>query len=166
MEESFKTVNYYDDYVIIHHYILMEYEETVNNPKITYEIYKEECIKTYKLAEKIKACEILEMKFYNLKKDDPEDEIIIKMPKYEILYNNMQEYQDKNLFVEKFCKLLDEMWENKIIHMDLAFRNIGKDNDGNFKLIDLSDIAECNDYNQFIKWFLLYGMRIQTFSYD
>lgn len=144
MNDTYKYIEYKDNNVIITHYILDEYEEEVDNPNITFEIYKKQTIDSYNLAQELNYCKLLN--------NDDNEIIQISMDKYTILYDVLSTYTGKNPFVNKFCELLNEMYINKIIHMDFAPRNIGIDTNGNFKLIDLDSLFSFNDNQEFIKW--------------
>lgn len=138
---TYKHIQYKEDIVIITHYIADEYEQEIDNKD--YETYKNETIDSYDLAQKFNYCKILNI---------DSESITIEMEKYTILYDRISNYIGKNPFIKKFCKLLDEMYKNNIMHLDLAPRNIGIDKNGDFRLIDLNDIYKFNNKNEFIKW--------------
>jgi hypothetical protein len=142
-ENSYKHIQYKDNYVYITHYVLEEYEEETSNPELTFQIYMDQTIQSYELAYKLDYCEIINIS---------DESIEIKMKKYEILWNNIDNFKGKNPFIKKFCKLLEEMYLNKIVHLDFAPRNIGIDLDGDFKLIDLNDIYEFKEKEEFINF--------------
>ncbi len=48
------------------------------------------------------------------------------------------------------------MYLNKIVHLDLSPRNIGIDSNGDFKLIDLNDIYEFKEKQEFIDFLNLF----------
>ncbi len=146
MDDCYKEIELMEENIIITHNILDEFEE-VEDEYINYQEYKNYIIRSYNLAVKLGYCEIIEIDF---------DRIKIIMPKYNILIDDIQMYRGKKPnkpFVGKLCKLIDEMYENKIIHWDFAPRNIGVDKNGDFKLIYLNDLSEFNEDKKFIQWF-------------
>lgn len=149
---SYKHIEYKNDDVIITHYILEEYEEETSNPELTYQMYMDQTKQSYELALKLNYCESINISV---------ESIEIKMKKYEILLNLIDNYTGKKPFIKKLCKLLEEMYNNQIIHMDFAPRNIGIDLNGNLRLIDLNDIYEFKDKVEFIKW-----LELNKFEFD
>jgi hypothetical protein len=143
LEDPYKHIQFNDNYVIITHYVLEEYEEETSNPELTFQMYMDQTIQSYKLAHKLNYCELINIS---------NESIEIKMNKYEILLNQIDNFKGKKPFIKKFCKLLEEMYLNKIIHLDFAPRNIGINSDGDFKLIDLNDIYEFKEKEEFIKF--------------
>ena len=168
---EYKSIEYKEKEVEITHYILEEYEEETSNENLTYEMYKEGIKKSYELGERLNLCKIIEIKKKTMK---------IRMPRYSILLENivkdrlasqthpgptkneseLVEQQTgeervrtvvKDVFEEKMKNLLIWMYENKIIHLDLAPRNIGIDDKGDYQLIDLNDIYELNTDKDFIE---------------
>jgi tRNA A-37 threonylcarbamoyl transferase component Bud32 len=142
--QTYKHIEYKEDTVIITHYILDEYEQEIDSKD--YETFTTETLQSYELAQQLNYCKILNI-------DD--ETITIEMERYQILYDSISNYVGKKPFIKKFCKLLDEMYTNNIVHLDLAPRNIGIDKNGDFKLIDLNDIYQCNNKQEFIKWLKL-----------
>lgn len=135
---EYKSIEYKEKEVEITHYILEEYEEETSNENLTYEMYKERIKKSYEIGERLNLCKITEIKKKSMK---------IRMPRYSILSENIV----KDVFEEKMKNLLIWMYENKIIHLDLAPRNIGIDDKGDYQLIDLNDIYELNNDKDFIQ---------------
>ncbi len=144
MDQSYKYIEIHDNKILITHNILDEYEEEVDNPSITYQHYKKQIISRYYLSERLNYCKVISIDNESIK---------ILMDKYDILLDKIEDYKGKNKFIKKFCKLLDEMYSNKIFHMDFAPRNIGIDTNGDFKLIDLNDIHEFKDHKEFLHWY-------------
>lgn len=46
---------------------------------------------------------------------------------------------------EKLCELIEKWFKLGWIHYDIAFRNIGIDDNGNYQLIDLNEFCEIPD---------------------
>lgn len=140
-KSSYKHIEYKDNVVILTHYLSEEYENEIDNK--SYEEYKNETIQSYKLAEQLNYCKIIDI-------DITEESITIEMENYKILYYELNNYMGKKPFIKKFCKLLNEMYINNIMHLDLAPRNIGIDKNGDFKLIDLNDLYTVSNKQDFI----------------
>jgi hypothetical protein len=122
-----------------------DYEECdpYDDDLFQFERFRNELIDAYKLAEQLNLCKIIKEDY---------DKIEINMPKYKILSDVTTIISDAKLII-KFMHLLEKMWEKRIIHMDLAFHNIGIDDNGDFQLIDLNEIRPCQNLDTFIKWF-------------
>jgi len=146
-EYFYKHIQFNDNYVIITHYVLEEYEQETSNPELTYQSYMDQTIQTYELAHRLNYCELTNIS---------DESIEIKMKKYEILLDQIDNFKGKKPFIKKFCKLLEQMYLNKIVHLDFAPRNIGIDSNGNFKLIDLNDIYEFKEKQEFINFLNLF----------
>jgi len=148
-------INNDDKTVNIIHNILDEYhmyEDDMN----TFDDFRKYVVNAYKKSEELDLCTIINI-------DDTKIEI--QIPKYKVLYDVMNTknsgpgdvdspfiMNDHKLTI-KFTHILEKMWENRIIHMNLSFRNIGINDSGNFQLIDVSDIRQCDNLDEFIKWF-------------
>jgi tRNA A-37 threonylcarbamoyl transferase component Bud32 len=141
---EYKKIIVEQDNVFIEHFVLEEYQDQDYCETYTFEIFKNEIINAYKLAVKLNCCEILE--FLN-------ESIKIKMPKYTMLCECINKnIIDKTEIVIKINKLIQQMWKNNIKHLDFAFRNIGIDKNGDFQLIDLNQMRQCNDSKDFKNW--------------
>lgn len=156
---DYKELEEFEDYVLIKHYITGDYmimqddyKEVVNNntnsnklynPSTMYQKCKSNIINGYKLAEQLNYCEII---------NEEDDFIQIKMKKYEMLLDNISYYKGTELCSEKLCSLLEEMYLNNIVHCDFAPRNIGIDEFGNFRFIDLNEVISCEGEIDFIDW--------------
>ena len=147
---EYKYIEYKDDEVVI----TQEYEEETSNENLTYEMYKEQVKSSYCIAEKLNLCSIIGI---------TEESITIKMPKYLILLDNIE--MDANVFEEKMIKLLNNMYKNKIMHMDLAPRNIGIDKLGDYQLIDLNDIHIFKNDKEFLDSILLSDCEFKNNGY-
>lgn len=146
-EYSYKHIEIKDNHVIITHYVLEEYEQETSNPELTFKSYMEQTIQSYRLADKLNYCELTNIS---------DESIETKMPKYEILLDLIDNFKGKKPFIKKFSKLLEQMYLNKIVHLDFAPRNIGINSNGNFKLIDLNDIYEFKEKQEFIDFLNLF----------
>ena len=145
LHNGFKKIKFEDTEVVITHFIKDEYNEHDYNKSYTFKKFKTDILKSYDLAIKLNLCSIININ---------NDSIKIKMPKYIILLHDLNNnIKTKTKFIQVFCGLLHYMWSNKIIHMDFAFRNIGIDDNNNFKLIDLNEISECYSNKDFYEWF-------------
>ena len=133
---EFKNVDYLkNNYVTITHFLLDEYEDK-EEPSYSYTSYKKQIMKSYNLAQDLGMCEIIQENANSVK---------IKMVKYNIIIDNINIFIGKNDFPENFCRLLEFMFKNNIVHLDFAPRNLGVDTDGEFKLIDLNEIYVATD---------------------
>ena len=62
-------------------------------------------------------------------------------------------------------KLLNDMYRNKIMHLDLSPRNIGIDKLGDYQLIDLNDIYKFKNDKEFLDSILLSNCEFKNIGY-
>lgn len=157
---NYKEIKYFDNYILLKHFICDDYvilddnTEEATNPTIIYENYKNQILTGYNLAKQLNYCEIINLQ---------DDFIQIKMKKYEMLYDRLVDFINKKLFTIKMCQLLKEMYTNNIIHLDFAPRNIGIDENNDFKLIDLNELNKFTNKQEFLNWLESYEI---DFKYD
>lgn len=131
---SYKEVELFDDHVIITHYLREEYNDHDFVKSYTFTKFKNEMLENYNMGVQLGWTEIIE---------DKGDIIVSKMPKYDILLDNLDRFD-----MDKLIALVKKMSELKIYHDDFAFRNIGIDSKtGEYKLIDLSSLSK-NEFNK------------------
>lgn len=130
----YKVVDLFDDHVIITHYLREEYNDHDFVKSYTFTKFKNEMLENYNIGIQLGWCEIIE---------DKGDILISKMPKYDILLDNLDRFD-----MDKLINLVKNMNELKVYHNDFAFRNIGIDSKtGEYKLIDLSSLSK-HEFNK------------------
>jgi hypothetical protein len=93
----------------------------------TLDMFKDENVNAYKLGESYGMCKIIS---YNNKK------ITTSMPFYKPLLDNIKDFD-----INKLIELIKYMETNQIYSDDFAFRNIGVDKNGDYKLLDLCSLT-------------------------
>lgn len=114
--------------ITIRHNILKEYKSESYGDSYTLDMFMKYNLDAYKYGESHGLTRIIECnyeKYY----------IISEMPYYKPLLKNIQMFD-----IHRFIELICYMEKNKIFHNDFAFRNIGIDKNGVYKLIDLSSL--------------------------
>ena len=84
----------------------------------------EENLKSYKLGEKYNMTKIISFEDYT---------IVSSMPYYKRILNSFDIYE--------FEKLIKFMSDNKLYHRDFSLENIGIDNNGNYKIANMSGLT-------------------------
>jgi hypothetical protein len=152
MKESYKHIHNGHKYVIITHYLLYEYENefATNNTDTSYKKYRKNILSSYNLAHQLNYCEII---------DNNNEFIKIKMKKYEML-NNKISFFDSN----KLYELLENMYENKIIHLDFSPEIIGIDKYNDYTITKLDKLYNFIKKEIFISWLIVNENEFKRFG--
>lgn len=145
-DACFKSIELYDDDVLIHHYIYDEYDFKDLKGEINFTDFKENILRSYRICETLEYCKIIHDDMFLT---------TIKMPKF-ITFNKDNKIDKdyaKNIFIHKFEKLILEMFNKQIIHLDFCLGNIGIDENGDYKFLNLMEVYTCNDVNDFLQWY-------------
>ena len=133
---AFKAIEIKDDNVIITHYLREEYNDHDFVKSYTFKKFRDDTVQAYLIGVELGWTEIID--------NTQEDIIITKMPKYDILLDNMKLFD-----MDKLIALVKNLNELKVSHTDIAFRNIGIDpKTGEYKFIDLSSLTRDVKFNQ------------------
>jgi hypothetical protein len=145
-DTCFKTIEFNDDDVLIRYYIYDEYEYKDLRGEISFIEFKENLLKNYILCEKLGYCKIIHDDIFTT----------IKMPRLITFdkYNKIDKEYAQNTFIHKFEKLILEMWNNQIIHLDFHLGNIGIDENGDYKLLNLNEVYSCENIYEFLSWYI------------
>jgi hypothetical protein len=144
-DTCFKTIEFNDDDVLIHHYTYDEYEYKDLRGEISFIEFKENLLKNYRLCEKLGYCKIIH--------DDVFTTIMTRFITFD-KYNKIDKEYAQNTFIHKFEKLILEMWNNQIIHLDFNLGNIGIDENGDYKLLNLNEVYSCENIDEFLYWYI------------
>lgn len=113
--------------VTIIHNIKGEYKSGEYFDDYTLDVFKDEILNAYKLGELYGMCKIVSYSNNN---------IITSMPFYKPLLDNIKDFD-----INKLIELIKYMEANQIYSNDFAFRNIGIDKNGDYKLLDLCSLV-------------------------
>lgn len=145
-DTCFKTIEFNSEDVLIHHYTYDEYEYKDLRGEITFAEFKENLLKNYRLCEKLGYCKIIHDYIFTT----------IKMPRLVTFdkNNKIDKEYAQTTFIHKFEKLIVEMWNNQIIHLDFNLGNIGIDENGDYKLLNLNEVYSCENIDEFLSWYI------------
>jgi len=156
MNTDFKEIEFKDDKVVICHKLELEHSRVCKcgNPKCK---YVPSILESYHIAQKLGWNEIL---------FESKEEIITRMKRYKILLNN-EHYFTLKVLSDKYKDLVQRLNSFGIYHLDMAFRNIGIDENDNLQVIDLSSL--CKKGTEFRNWhfeFLMEFLALQGKKFD
>lgn len=142
----------------ITHYVYREFREDCSSYKNDREMYERsqfvEINSAYSIAKKYNW-------LYDFKWDEKKEAVYISMPFYKnTLWDLAEAGNLPENILEKLVALLLDLIKKEINHTDIAFRNIGVDDQGELRWIDLDSLTYSEGYEELDLVYLEYDFEV------